>query len=308
MQHKAGFINKLSRPLGIEVEFSKCEKFSTLFKRPSKWQFVHDGTLTYGGQELVIPPACGDAFLRQIAVLCRGLDKYPARVDDTCGFHVHVQAADLGMFELRRLIILWCGIEKDVFTHLVEPQRRENIYCQPMSVTAEELRHDWQFRPDQRLALFRERYSNKGRLKVHLIKKLYGISLADPAVAVKGDAVAIAKARAAHAALVAKFESIKMYKRTPGDAHAGGCRYAAMNLHSYFHRHPSTVEFRLKEGTIDPMELVMWPIFCGWVVEMSTRVTDEVAMSVGGLGDWCGVAQRVGVQQGVVDWVKGRIK
>jgi hypothetical protein len=93
-------------------------------------------------------------------------------------------------------------------------------------------------------------------------------------------------------------------KRTPGQAEGGGCRYASMNLHSHFHR--GTVEFRLKEGTITPEEFIMWPLFCGWVIESISKLTDAQVQSISSLAGWCDVVGGV-VQDGVVRWVRKKM-
>ena len=303
MVHKAGLVNKLSRPLGVEVEFSDCRKMMSKWSRPIGSEWVHDGTLPAEGRELVLPPASGDAFLAAIRKVCVGVDAYAAKVNETCGFHVHVQAADLGMFELRRLVQLWCGIETEVYNNLCDPNRRLNRFCMPMAVNEVEIQDYWQFLPKDRIALYRNRLDTEEKIRIHLIKKLYNINLADLS-SKKATPTEKALAKQQYIATLAKFDRVKADKRTHGaGGGAGGCRYASMNVHSYFHRTPGTVEFRLKEGTLIPLELVMWPLFCGWVVESAVRLKDSVVGSISGLEDWCKAVEGL-AQPSVITWVQ----
>ena len=65
--------------------------------------------------------------------------------------------------------------------------------------------------------------------------------------------------------------------KIPGGYHGprSAVRYKGLNLHSYYHR--GTLEFRHHQGTVDPMDLFMWPLVCGWFVEIVSRASDREA-------------------------------
>ena len=333
MKAKAGVINTLARPLGIEVEFSNVQAiYQPAGAFPQEWHWEHDGTLTHGGQELVLSPECGDGFIRRTAKLIDHIHTYKPAVDKTCGFHVHAQASDVEWFDLRRLIAIWCRIEHQLYGTVVEANRRGNRYCMPLAINApSEQREHWQFLPSDVVAMMRKRltYTKNSsgvpvecgthKIKRWLVKKLYDIEFTEHAECPVVPRVTSTEyerfsreqrleyqraqsGREAFMMAANKFDRVKTNKRT-NNGH-GGCRYASLNIHSYFHR--GTIEFRLKEGTLDPTELIFWPLFCGWIVESAVRLRDEEVRSIACLEDWLTAASAF-VQPAVLEWVRGKI-
>jgi hypothetical protein len=317
---KKAFANELARPLGVELEIAVLG--GLLYAdppNPKHWHWEHDGTITPGGSELVGKPAGGDNFLKHMGKLIDQIttvDPSP-KVDQSCGYHCHVQAVDLGWWELRRLVRLWCGIEPDIFQYIVLPARRNNRYCMPMFISDEsERRESWQFTPNNLSAMMRSRrrksryggevkndilINTTGKIKQFLIRKLYGLDI-------NAKRNMTPEERQIYLGAVRRFESMKKNKRTQGGMGNGmGCRYSALNLHSYFFRH--TVEFRMKEGTLDPTELLFFPLFCGWLVESAIRLKDTDILSISSLKSWCVTMRAKGfAQTSVIDWVEERIK
>jgi hypothetical protein len=60
-------------------------------------------------------------------------------------------------------------------------------------------------------------------------------------------------------------------------------RYTGLNIQSWYHR--ATIEWRMKEGTIDPTELMYWPLFCGWFTHLATKLSDQTMDAVGTLDE-----------------------
>lgn len=305
---KSGKINQLGRPLGVEFEFTHTGEIvynKRITRTVGAWE--HDATITPEGKELVVVPASGDKFLQNMHTIAIAIEESSPQVNESCGFHVHVQSGDLNAWDLRRLIYLWCRIEPDVYRYLVAPHRLTDAHClrysMPLSTTTVGQRLQWQYSQANAIALMRKRYDTANKIKVAIIKKLYHLDLGEPQQKLKpDDKYRIAVQAYKNAAR--KFELWKGNKRTPGQAEGGGCRYASMNLHSHFHR--GTVEFRLKEGTITPEEFVMWPLFCGWVIESISKLTDAQVQSISSLAGWCDVVSGV-VQDGVVRWVRKKM-
>jgi hypothetical protein len=296
---KPGLVNILARPIGIEVEIARLNgigDYTYTTKLPGKWD--HDATITRGGQEWVSKALGGDDWVQYMHKLFGLIARTQPEVDESCGLHVHVQAGDLGWYQLRRLIAIWCGMEESLFGTLVEESRRHNHYCIPFA--SETPSCPWQFSKKDVRRLMRTRakgFMKDGSswIKNKMISKLYNIKL-DHLERVS---------REEYQKLLAKFNQIKGNKRTPGQAEGRGCRYGALNLHAFFYQ--QTVEFRLKEGTVEPEELLFWPLTCGWIVESCQRLTDKEALEIRGVKDWADLARKHGMQQGVYDWVMEKI-
>lgn len=294
MTSKVGKINLLKRPLGIELEFSSPKGMVSYEPSGHKWE--HDGSLTRGGLELVFPPAGGDAFIKLISNCIDAIMLHTPGIDKSCGFHVHVQARDFDWFSLRRILALWCKLENDIFAYLVSPERSENRYCQKITIPSDANRREvWQFTPTDIAHLMRRRLNTEGLIRRWMIKKLYSIDL--PA---ENTQLTDEKNLSKFKELNRRFEDIKSHKRTD----TNGCRYAAFNLHSYFHR--GTVEFRLKEMTLNHDELIFWPIFCGWLVESVFKITDPEIASINSLQDWLNTTKSF-IPENVAQWVCSKI-
>ena len=295
IESKPGVVNTLARPLGIEVEIAYLNRIDRI-GIVGKWD--HDATITRGGLEWVSKPMGGDKWVQYLHTFLTAVAKVQPQVDQTCGLHVHVQAGDLGWYQVRRLVAIWCRIEESLFGTLVQEERKNNHYCIPFA--SETPSCPWQFSKKDVRRLMRSRSKGFMRdgsswIKNQLISKLYNIKLDC------FDKVS----KEQYEKILYKFNSIKANKRTPGQAEGRGCRYGALNLHALFYQ--QTVEFRLKEGTLEPSELLFWPLTCAWIVESSQRMSDKEAMGLRGVADWADVARKHGMQQGVYDWVVGKI-
>jgi hypothetical protein len=329
----AGQLNLLARPIGVELEYSSVIGFKEHVNRAVNFAFwEHDGTLTKGGEELVFQPASGDVLMQYLTTIIGLHENFPPKVDQSCGFHVHVQSQDFTMLELRRIIAMWCRIERDIFGTLVLSSRRKgrddgHHYCRPMTVDEGQRYESWQFTPADVTRLMRKRLlevtthstsTPNERINAFLMKKLYELSITiepikvvpmpqtdDPKFAQKYNDYKTYQMSVYHAASAKQnFNHIKAYKRTNGGA--GGCRYCAMNVHSHFFR--GTIEFRLKEGTLDPTEIIFWPLFCGWFVEAAIRLRDDEVMAITSLADWVKTMRDNCIAQpSVLNWVEEKM-
>jgi len=72
-------------------------------------------------------------------------------------------------------------------------------------------------------------------------------------------------------------KGLEQFKRTIAakrdHKYENGARRSALNLHSWMMR--GTLEFRLKEGTVDPVECINWPLWCGWFVDRTAALRDS---------------------------------
>jgi hypothetical protein len=88
---------------------------------------VHDGSI-HGGVEINTAPANGDALFAQIADLSAALVASGAKVDQSCGFHLHVDCRDYTWDDMRKAMLAWAHIEEEAYA-LVPSSRRKNQYC-----------------------------------------------------------------------------------------------------------------------------------------------------------------------------------
>ncbi len=94
------------------------------------WKIVTDGSLNNytRGAEFVSPVLKGQEGLGQVEKLCRALTRMGAKVNKTCGLHVHVGAANITSEELTRLLKLY-GRNERTIDRLMPESRRNNRYC-----------------------------------------------------------------------------------------------------------------------------------------------------------------------------------
>ncbi|NPV52245.1 MAG: amidoligase family protein [Firmicutes bacterium] len=99
------------------------------------WKIVSDGSIQGPDSfELVSPPLSGEEGLNQIRTVCRVLDEVGAKVNKSCGFHVHHSAADLTPKALQALIGLYTRFQ-GALDEIVAKSRRgnNNTYCRALS-------------------------------------------------------------------------------------------------------------------------------------------------------------------------------
>lgn len=92
------------------------------------WKVITDGSC---GLEIVSPILSGEDGLQQIEKVCKALNSVGAKVDRTCGLHVHVDARDLNKKQIGRVFLAYARHEK-LFDALMPESRRlsNNTYCQ----------------------------------------------------------------------------------------------------------------------------------------------------------------------------------
>lgn len=263
----SGYLSRLPRTLGVEVEIGEWKRMSLTQSIPHlRFSATHDWSVKPSETEMVLAPMRKDAFLRGMLSLSKELIRCGCVLNHTCAMHVHVGGEDLSYWEIRRLLEVYTHLESDIYSHLIAPHRHtlpEAVhYCQMMTQPHTGpcqrcSRYDTQY-PNQRVApepitivlarMWRARSTSD--LKLCLIRMLYGIE--NPS----------SSPDTLHSRKGGKYE---------------WSRYFGLNLHSWQHR--LTVEWRMKEATSDPMEMVCWPLWCGWVVHAITRMSDAEARS-----------------------------
>lgn len=136
------------RYVGNEIECGlTIRKGSPIQRVVDAWdgEAVSDGSITVPGaaaREIGTAPARGAEYERQIRDTCAALVRQGAKVDRSCGLHVHVDArtsrdefTPTTVVDLVRLARLVDKIEAGLF-NMVAPSRRKNRrYCPPWGAT-----------------------------------------------------------------------------------------------------------------------------------------------------------------------------
>lgn len=237
-----------------------------------KYQWVHDGSITAGGREMMLQPLFGDNFVQGISALAGEFERYGFQADNSCGLHVHVGVPDWGAQELRKLILLYHKYE-NLFYQLVAPgrdgwrdQRGERKYYAK--------RWDWKAPWYAELS----RKSTGQEIRRWIVESLYkealqhheGPNYETQRVKVKS----VFNGGHSYCLWPQKPEVTPHgYRNMPNiSGHKyEACRYYGLNLHTFFQR--NTVEFRHHEGTVAVDKLLYWPLWCGWFVELASQLT-----------------------------------
>jgi hypothetical protein len=136
------FSNRIAEGVArnISEAGAPCQYESYNHARRNHWKIVTDGSLSpptgYVGLEAVSPPLNASG-IPQIYSVCSALQQSHARVNRSCGLHVHIGAQHLTMDAMRRLAFLYIEHE-DVIDDLMPPSRRKsaNQYCRSLKIHA----------------------------------------------------------------------------------------------------------------------------------------------------------------------------
>ena len=135
-----------NRKFGIELEFNLPHRATTLATRLNAvaiscyaehynhstrnyWKIVSDATVHsesgYTPMELVSPPLRGRDGLAQVETVCKVLNELGAKINRSCGLHVHHDTRDLDLDGWKNLVKSYIKYE-DTIDLLMAPSRRGN--------------------------------------------------------------------------------------------------------------------------------------------------------------------------------------
>ena len=118
------------RAEGIEV----ADFTGYTHKVMSQWKITTDSSVTHKGTglniglELVSPVLYGDEGLDELEKVYKVLNQCGAKVDTSCGTHVHFDIADYTVADMVSFLNLYYK-EHTLINYLVPPSRRKNTYC-----------------------------------------------------------------------------------------------------------------------------------------------------------------------------------
>lgn len=96
-----------------------------------QWKIVRDASVP-SGWELVSPPLSGPAGIEELKQACESLAAVGARVNRSCGLHVHHDVGDLRGSEFTRLLRAWSNNQRNI-DGLVAPSRRGGQWAMPLT-------------------------------------------------------------------------------------------------------------------------------------------------------------------------------
>lgn len=122
------------------------------------WKLVTDASLS-GNQtfELVSPILHGEEGIAELEKVCWVLDLCDAKVNESCGLHIHMDAADFDMQTWRNLAISYKRME-GVINGFMPRSRHNGRYCKSLSHISENAINSAQTITDLRRAFCNDRY------------------------------------------------------------------------------------------------------------------------------------------------------
>ncbi len=101
------------------------------------WKLVTDASLSGNNTfELVSPILHGEHGLEELEKVCWVLDFCGVKVNDSCGLHIHMDAAEFDIATWKNLIITYKRLE-GVIDHFMPRSRRNNRYCKGLTAISE---------------------------------------------------------------------------------------------------------------------------------------------------------------------------
>jgi hypothetical protein len=101
------------------------------------WKLVTDSSLCGNNPfELVSPILHGEQGLEELEKVCWVLDLCNAKVNDTCGLHVHMDAAEFDLTTWKNLILTYKRLE-GVIDNFMPRSRRNNSYSKSLATISE---------------------------------------------------------------------------------------------------------------------------------------------------------------------------
>lgn len=138
-----------TRKFGIEIEAYNCtrEKLASELRAAgidvavegynhttrNHWKLVTDASLTGNNTfELVSPVLEGEAGLKELEKVCWVLEFCDVKVNDSCGLHIHMDAADFDLQTWKNLALSYKHLER-IIDSFMPQSRRQNYYCKGLS-------------------------------------------------------------------------------------------------------------------------------------------------------------------------------
>lgn len=271
------------RAIGLELELSSFgswhvrEKDQGQIRNGPKYTIDHDGSVKPSGMEAVIEPLAGDQqIISSLNAIANQVWDNNCEVNDTCGYHVHVDARDFSWSDIQKLMFLWVKMEAG--PNLWKLAGRNSTPFSEKWITW------WK-------NITREKMSvDLKKFKAQIIMMLYNVNTANyqqHLAAVKKSESYLERVKEIEiynknhpdgkyplpkpVDYLTDLKEHKRLKANRGWNRAVKSRYLDLNIHSWLFR--GTVEYRLAAGTVDPNDIRMWPLWCLWLTEAISRTS-----------------------------------
>lgn len=110
----------------------ECEIEGYNHRTQRHWKIVSDGSLAGRNTfELVSPILQGNTGLEELQTICRVLSECGAKVNKSCGTHVHFDAAGFNLDTWKRIYINYSRLERTIDAFMPQ-SRRDNYYCKSL--------------------------------------------------------------------------------------------------------------------------------------------------------------------------------
>ena len=269
---------KSRRAIGLELELSEFgswrvrrDEDGRLGKPPWTYPYTvtHDGSVQPSGLEAVFNPMYGDQMiLNGLNTIAEHVYTNDCKVNNTCGFHVHVNAQDWDWYDIQKMLTLWLKLERGTKLYSL-CGRMPNTHCQTWTKWMAE-RGMTTLDP------------NISKFKRDVLCLLYNVDtdripLEFGAADKSRDYKHRMQYHKEHPRdyplprrqdFVPTLTELKRITHNRGWNRAVASRYLNLNIHSWKYR--GTLEYRLGAGTVDPTDIRMWPLFCLWLTEAVT--------------------------------------
>lgn len=121
------------REAGINVSFEGYTHETT-----NHWKLVTDSSLSGNNTfELVSPILEGESGLAELEKVCWVLDLCNVKVNDSCGLHIHMDAADFTIGTWKNLALTYKRLEH-VIDLFMPGSRRNNRFCKSLGCVSDE--------------------------------------------------------------------------------------------------------------------------------------------------------------------------
>lgn len=115
-----------------------CESRSTA--APNAWKVTSDASISGAlGFEIVSPILIGEEGMEQVRKVSQALISCRAKINRTCGLHVHFDAQSMGIETWKRLYKNYIKLE-DTIDSMMPTSRRSNTYCKSLKINDIETR------------------------------------------------------------------------------------------------------------------------------------------------------------------------
>ncbi len=272
-------LNSLPRALGVEWEishipegFGRKLQMATIYTNPTTFQqnydiSIHrDGSVTPSGFEAVTEPKIGRLFHDLMTKAHKVFEETPGlKCNESTGYHVHVDASNESNQTFRNFMYFYLKMEDEIYRRLCRKDRIHNECCVPLSVYT---RKYFNYTD-----LLSSSISNAGFFR--MILSIYGIDT-------EADNYELLLSNS-------RFKRLKDNRRAFGFERHNNPRYSGMNIHALYHM--GTLEWRMKEGTIDPIESMGWPLFCGWFTHLGLSLPIKTLVATNTIEEFLALPQ-----------------